>query len=338
MILITSADQYIGYTITSHLAQHKSLRQEQLRILCENKQGCYGFLNAGVDVCQVDYSHPNLISHALRGVDHIILAIGSDPDRVKHAAMICNLAAHSGVSSIICISHIGCTASSQRYLSLQEFSEIEQIVMNSSCQYTILRLDFVQQYFHLWSNYAEKHRAIILPMAEDKEICPIDIEDVCKVIEILVLDNESHLCKPYLEDKHDGQVYILTGPESMNGKQLVEKLAESTGYHQFKYLYSRPMDISYYLTGLGKDVLFDARLKHERYQIYHDTFDDKAYKTKAYAYPSDNQIQLFLDYFNWVQHTSGSIYVSHTSMLTKTSCQTIQEFFKRNANSFKPRV
>ncbi|KAI9473472.1 MAG: hypothetical protein EXX96DRAFT_578149 [Benjaminiella poitrasii] len=338
MILITSADQYIGYAITSHLAQYEPLRRQQLRILCENKQNCYGFANTGIDVRQVDYSHPNPIAHAMRGVDHIVLTIDSSVDRVERARMICNLAAHSEVSSIVCISHIGSTSHNKQYESLQEFNEIEQIVINSPCQCTILRLDFVQQYFHLWSNYAEKHRAMILPVAEDKDICPIDIGDVCKVVEMLLIDNTNYLSRPCLEDRHDGQVYMLTGPEAINGKRLVELLSLTTGFRQFKFVFSRPMDISYYLGGLGKDVLFDARLKHERSQIYHDTFQENEYRNKAYNCPSEKQIQIFLDYFNWVQHTSGSICVPHTSTLTNSPCQTLQTFFEENANSFKPRV
>jgi hypothetical protein len=52
----------------------------------------------------------------------------------------------------------------------------------------------------------------------------------------------------------------------------------------------------------------------------------------------DKQIQTYLDYFDWVQQTSGSICVPHTTMLVNSSCESIQKFFKENANSFKPRV
>lgn len=143
----------------------------------------------------------------------------------------------------------------------------------------------MQQYFHLWSNYAEKNRKIILPLTEDTEICPVDITDVCKVIETLLLDSIKSL-KPSIDDKHDGQVYSLTGPESISGKRMVELLANATGYQQFKYCHGRPMDLRYYMSGLGKDVWFDARLKREMSQIYHDTFETVGYKDKAYCIPT----------------------------------------------------
>lgn len=136
MLLITGADQYMGYAITSHLAQFELLRP-QLRVLCQNKQRCYGFANVGIDVRQVQYNHPNDVSLALRGVDHLVLAIGNESHRVENSKRICAMAASSGVKSIVCISHVG--AISEEHSSLQDFSQIEQEVMQTACQYTILR-------------------------------------------------------------------------------------------------------------------------------------------------------------------------------------------------------
>lgn len=147
------------------------------------------------------------------------------------------------------------------------------------------RLDFVQQYFHLWSNYAEKNRQFILPFNQDTEICPVDITDVCSVIELLCLDKDNFVCKP-LDDEHDGQVYSLSGPEAVNGKSISEYLIAATGYQNFKICQSRPMDLSYYLSGLGKDVWFDTRIKKEMAQIYHDEYDDMDYRYKAYCNPT----------------------------------------------------
>jgi uncharacterized protein YbjT (DUF2867 family) len=136
MLLITGADQYMGYAITSHLAQFELLRP-QLRVLCQNKKRCLGFANAGIDVRQVHYNHPSDISIALRGVDHLILAVGNEAHRVENAKRICTMAATSGVKSIICMSHVG--AVSKAHSSLQDFYQIEQEVIQTACQYTILR-------------------------------------------------------------------------------------------------------------------------------------------------------------------------------------------------------
>lgn len=136
MLLITGTDQFMGFAITSHLAQYKHLRPH-IRALCQNKTRCHGFVNAGIDVCQVDYNHPNHLSLALRGVDHIVLAIGNETDRVENAKRICAMAAHSGVTNIICVSQIG--AVSRFHRSLQDYHVIEEQVIESGSSYTILR-------------------------------------------------------------------------------------------------------------------------------------------------------------------------------------------------------
>ncbi|KAG1438286.1 hypothetical protein G6F56_012701 [Rhizopus delemar] len=177
----------------------------------------------------------------------------------------------------------------------------------------------------------------MLPLSENVDICPIDIMDVCNVIESLILDQQKELVEQ-MNSSHDGQVYILSGPESLNGKQMAQMMAEATGYQNYKYNQARPMDISYYLENLGMDIWFDARLKQEMSKIYQESFTNQDYRQKAYAIPSQKHVQTMLDYFDWVQKTSSSVCVPHATMITNIPCTPIQSFFKENANTFKPRV
>jgi hypothetical protein len=131
----------------------------------------------------------------------------------------------------------------------------------------------------------EKHRQLILPLHDTVEICPIDITDVCKVIQVLCLDENNNL-RQELDDRHDGQVYILTGPEKVNGQRIIKHVIEATGYQNFKLSRCRPMDLSYYMRDLCKDIWFDARIKHEHSQIYRDQYEHQDYKSKAFASPT----------------------------------------------------
>ncbi|KAI9281649.1 hypothetical protein BY458DRAFT_499277 [Sporodiniella umbellata] len=334
MLLITGADQWMGYAVTAHLAQFKNL-QSQIRVLCESKSKCHGFAKAGIDVHQVDYMHSNQMAMAFRGVDHVVLAIGNEESRAKYARHICSVASRSGVKSIICLSNIG--AVSRAHASLQEYHEIEQEVMVSSCAYTILRLDFLQQYFHLWASDSEKSKRLMLPITDNVELCPIDIGDVCRVIEALILDSNHNLVNN-LNQNHDGQVYTLSGPEAINGKQMATLLATSTGYPNLKFQQTRPMDVSYYLENMGMDIWFDARLKQEMSKIYQDSYTNEEYRYRVYGAPTVKHVQTMLDYFDWVQKTSSSICVPHATMITNAPGRTIESFFTENANTFKPRV
>ncbi|KAI7849757.1 hypothetical protein BDC45DRAFT_488909 [Circinella umbellata] len=336
MLLVTSADHYIGHCVTSHLARYSHVRP-QLRVLCENTTTCLNFANKGIDVRQVDYMHPNDLSMAFQGVDHMILAIGNESNRVAYCEHLCQVASRSGVKSIICISHAGAVSTDHEMLA--HYSLIEDEVITSACQWTILRPDWIHQNFHLWSTYVEKHRHLPLPIPENAEICPLDITDLCRVVENLILttDNKKNIQSALMDD-HVGQVYTLTGPQAVNGKNLVHLLGKSTGYEKFEYRFVRPMDTGYYLSDLPKDIWFDARVKHEKSQIYSDTLEGYEYRTRLLRAPTATQIKTYLEYFDWVHNEAGSLCVSHISAITALPPRSIRKFFQENANSFKPRV
>ncbi|ORX55160.1 NAD(P)-binding protein [Hesseltinella vesiculosa] len=335
MLLITEADQYMGYALTSHLARHPDIRQ-QIRLTCKDKKVCMNFERKGMDVQVVDYYHPHQVSKAMRGVDHLILAVGYEDDRVAMAKYLCQTAVQSGVQSIILISHVG--AVSQTHSALKHYGEIEELVMNTSCQWTILRPDWIHQHFHLWAPFIEKHRHLPLPMPGDAEMCPIDISDICKVVEHLVLEPHGQSWRTQLEENHVGQVYTLTGSQPVNPKLLVNMLSQATGYNKMEYKWARSMDLAFYLQDLQRDIWFDARLKQEFAQIYRDNLETYEYRSKVLSAPTATQIQTMLDYFDWVAQTSSSICVPHAPMITSLPCRPLRKFFQENANTFKPRV
>lgn len=91
-----------------------------------------------MDVQQIDYYHPHDLSKAMRGIDHVILAVGNEDDRVAIAENICKVADRSGVKSILCVSQVGATAT--EYPHLQHFASIEDHVVNTThCDWVILR-------------------------------------------------------------------------------------------------------------------------------------------------------------------------------------------------------
>ncbi|KAI8097279.1 uncharacterized protein BX664DRAFT_383583 [Halteromyces radiatus] len=335
MLLITEADQYMGYAIASHLGRYPALRSK-IRLLCKNKTICLNFEHKGMDVHCVDYNHPHHLSLALRGVDHIILAVGHDDTRVSMAKHLIQTAVQSGIKSILLVSHVG--AASHTHETLQQYADIERLVIDTDCQWTILRPDWLNQNFHLWAPYIEKHRHLPLPIPDDTEMCPIDMKDICKVIEQLILDKSNKNWKSELDDLHNGQVYTLTGSQVVNPKELVQMLSQATGYTKMEYKPTRPMDLAYYFNELKRDIWFDARIKHEKAQIYRDDLLAYDYCSKAFGAPSAIHIQTMLEYFDWIQKTASSICVPHAPMITSLPCRSLRKFFSENANTFKPRV
>lgn len=138
MILISNADHYIGHCITSHLGFHPSVRSH-LRILCQNDSLCTNFRDQGIDVRKTDYQHPHHLSLAMRKVDHLVLVVGSQIDRVTYARNLCRVALRSGIKSIILISHVGALCPNLES-SLLDYALVEdEIISNTDCTWTILR-------------------------------------------------------------------------------------------------------------------------------------------------------------------------------------------------------
>lgn len=134
-----------------------------------------------------------------------------------------------------------------------------------------------------------------MSISDDVNLCPIDLEDVCQIIDNLVLDNGE--IRSQLDAEHVGQVYTLTGPKHVSGKDLVNLLAETTGYDKLLYQQVRRMDMSYYLNEIGRDIWFDARVKRERAQIYNDELANYSYKSRVFAAPN-GKTNLLLWFFD----------------------------------------
>ncbi|KAI8337360.1 hypothetical protein EDC96DRAFT_450319 [Choanephora cucurbitarum] len=351
MLLITSADEYLGHCITSHLSQFHSLRL-QIRALIYKTDATaipssvLNFSKKGIDVCAVDYMHANDLSKAFRNVEQMILIVNGHKDRVQHCQHLCQAAIRCGVRSIVLLSHIG--ASSEQHIALHDYGCVEtylvqqqQINRQYSFQWTIIRLDWVQQYFHLWAYQVESKRTLELPLAYDTGICPVDISDICHVVtSLLTQKQDQNVTLVDLDDKHSMQLYTLTGIEPVTSKDLIQILIDATQYNKMAYRLIRPMDTSFYLRNLSHNIWFDERIKREKSKIFYDNLDDTcAYRQNILNIPSDVQIQTFLDYFDWVNKTYGSFPIDDIRhLMTGKEPKSIKQYFAENSNSFKPRV
>ncbi|KAI8876047.1 hypothetical protein K501DRAFT_262806 [Backusella circina FSU 941] len=335
MLLITSADEYLGYCITAHLSKQESLRKG-IRVLCSQKERCLGFARKGIDVREVIADHPHQTSHAMRNIDLMILILPKNENRVKECLSLCDTAIRSGVKSILFLSTIG--ASCTDYDTFSDYQKIESKLLEVNIAWSILRLDWIQQHFHLWATQIEEVRSLHFPFPNDIEFCPIDITDVCNVIQKMVTEEKTGPFLFEISDSYSGQIFTLTGPEATNGKKIVQMMSSATNFSQLKYQHTRLMDVRYYLESLSRNISFYSRVKKEDSQRYHDELDELEYRKKAYVAPNYFQIQEFIDYFDWITKTSSSIPVDHVKVITNNDTRSLQDFFNENANSFKPRV
>jgi uncharacterized protein YbjT (DUF2867 family) len=86
---------------------------------------------------QLDHSNEENLALALRGVQHVILAIGFEVNRVELCKKIIQRAGKSGVKSIIVVSQTG--AMSSTHEALKQFSEVEEELFSTDMDTVILR-------------------------------------------------------------------------------------------------------------------------------------------------------------------------------------------------------
>jgi hypothetical protein len=136
MLLITSADEYLGYCITAHLSKQESLRKS-IRVLCTRKEQCLGFDRKGIDVREVVANHPHQVSHAMRNIDLMILTLPFNKNRVEECLYLCDAAVRSGVKSILFLSTIG--ASCTDYSTFSDYQQVESKILELNIPWSVLR-------------------------------------------------------------------------------------------------------------------------------------------------------------------------------------------------------
>ncbi|KAI8970680.1 hypothetical protein BDB01DRAFT_814718 [Pilobolus umbonatus] len=334
MLLVSAADEYMGFCITSHLLQLGKL-SKYMRILCKTntKRSIlkHQFKEKRMEIWPVDHDDTNQLSLAMRNVDVLVMAIGNESKRVEECLQLSQVATQSGVRSIVLVSHIG---ASQSCRALDDYAKIEADMIkqciDTETSYVILKLDMIQQYFHLLSVQIEATKSIRLPLKPSASICPISIHDVCHTIESLITDQQGELMNEILPE-HKGQLYCLTGPSAINSEDVLTYLTESTGYQEYTNMLIRPMEMRYYLQNLHHDVWFDARIKAEK-------ANTPEYGSIVYDAPTDTFINSHVDYFEWVNSTNGSFVTPHVEFITSRTPMSLRTFFHTYANEFKPRV
>jgi len=155
-----------------------------------------------------NWQSPETWSASLIGVDALYLTYYPDlaiPRAPDDIAKFCALAKIKGVEHITLLSGRGEPAA----------QICEEIVQTSGLNYTIVRASWFNQNFSegMFGDFI-KRGTIALPVGGVTEPF-IDVDDICDVV-VASLTN----------DKHNGQMYEVTGPELLSFSQLAETFSQ----------------------------------------------------------------------------------------------------------------
>lgn len=158
-----------------------------------------------------DWEKPDSWSDVVEGIETVYitfqpdLAVPGAPETMKRFT---SLASASGITKMILLSGRG----------ELEAQACEQVVMDTAKEWTIVRASWFNQNFNE-SVFLDPILAghVALPRAEALEPF-VDADDIADVVVQAIVD-----------EKHNGQVYELTGPRLMTFPQVVAEISQATG-------------------------------------------------------------------------------------------------------------
>ncbi|SHF10957.1 Uncharacterized conserved protein YbjT, contains NAD(P)-binding and DUF2867 domains [Arenibacter palladensis] len=158
-----------------------------------------------------DWEQPETWSESLLGMDKVYITFQPDlavPGALEAIEELIRKAKQSGVKKIVLLSGKG----------EREAELCEQVVIHSGLDYTIVRASWFNQNFSE-SFFLEPilEGFVALPQA-DVKVPYVDTDDIADVAVAALLN-----------EKHNGQIYQLTGPRQLTFKEVIREIAEATG-------------------------------------------------------------------------------------------------------------
>ena len=158
-----------------------------------------------------DWDNSETWMESMQGMDKVYITFQPDlavPGALEAIEELTKQAKRCGVKKLVLLSGKG----------EREAELCEQVVIHSGIDYTIVRASWFNQNFSE-SFFLEPilEGFVALPQAE-AEVPYVDTDDIADVaVEAL------------LNDKHNGEIYQLTGPRLLTFKEVIQEISEATG-------------------------------------------------------------------------------------------------------------
>jgi uncharacterized protein YbjT (DUF2867 family) len=158
-----------------------------------------------------DWENPETWAGAIEGMNTVYITFQPDlavPGARKAIEEFTSQAVKGGIQKMVLLSGRG----------EKEAELCEQVVMNAGADWTIVRASWFNQNFSE-SFFIDPILAGHVALPKGEALVPyVDADDIADVIVEALLD-----------DKHNGQIYELTGPRQLTFKQVTEEISNTTG-------------------------------------------------------------------------------------------------------------
>ncbi|WP_428241174.1 SDR family oxidoreductase [Gynuella sp.] len=245
MIAITGATGQLGQLVIKHLLQRTSA--DNVVALARNLDKAKDLQDLGVEVRQADYSQPDTLATALKGVTKLLLISSSEVgQRVPQHKHVIDAAKQAGVELVAYTSLLN--ADSSPLALAEEHIATEAYLKEAGVPHVLLR--------NGW--YTENYLASIAPAlanggfigcAKDGKISSATREDYAEAAAVVLT----------LDAPQGGKVYELSGDESYTLTELCAMISEESG-KTIPYINMEEAEFAKALEGAGIPAPFAALL------------------------------------------------------------------------------
>jgi len=243
------------------------------------------------------------------GADTICLVPPAHKEKFDICVELVNAAKKANIPNVLLISSAGCDlAERDKQPRLREFVDIETLVLSTKGDSTtstghspcVIRAGFYAENLLLYSPQAKKDGTIPAPVGQDNKFAPVALGDVALLAAHVLSGKGKH----GLDDKHRGQLMVLTGPMLATGDELATAASEA----------------------LDANMTFEDISEAEAKKVLH-----------SQSHSDESEKEYLLEYYSLVREGKTN-YISTTAFVHVTGQhpQEPVEFFKVYADEFKP--
>jgi hypothetical protein len=245
------------------------------------------------------------------GADTVCVIPPAHKDKFDITAELITATKKANVPNVLFISSAGADlAERERQPRLREFIDLETLALaakgdkstatgHSPC---VIRAGFYAENLLLYAPQAQQEGLIPIPIGNDHLFAPVALGDVA-LLAAHVLTGKG---KNGFDDRHRGQLMVLTGPKLCSGSELATAASQA----------------------LGVDMQFEDISEAEAKKVL-----------KAQSDSDPSELQYLLEYYSLVREGKTN-YIATTAFVNVTggSPQEPEDFFKVYAEEFKPKA
>jgi uncharacterized protein YbjT (DUF2867 family) len=184
-----------------------------VRAFVRNEDKAGSLKDAGAEIVVGDLDRPETIEPAVKGVDKIYLLTWNGPTQLQQVENVLEVARRTGAPHVVRHSMWG----SENSRIVKQGDQAEELLKSSGLPWTVLKPTFFMQNTMLAAQTIASDGVIYWDTGDGK-LAMIDVRDIVDAA-VAVLSGSGH----------EGQSYILTGPEAISMRDVADTLSSILG-------------------------------------------------------------------------------------------------------------